>query len=135
VEKDEYQNLPFTSISHAEALRTATAEFGWERRSPTPRSMTDGRLLIGWGVASAFYPTNISPAKVIARLTRDGVVDVLTAASDMGPGTWTSLTQVAASVLDVPVSRVNLAIGYSDLPQAPVHGGSHDHGQRRQCGA
>ena len=124
VSKDQYQNLPFSSISHGEALRTAAEHFCWNERSPQPRSMKDGRLLIGWGMASAYYPTNVSPAKARARLTRDGVVDVMTATSDMGPGTWTSLTQVAADVLDIPVERVNLAIGVSDLPQAPVHGGS-----------
>ncbi|WP_428484536.1 xanthine dehydrogenase family protein molybdopterin-binding subunit [Rhodopila sp.] len=124
VDHDEYQNLPFTSISHADALRVGAEKFGWQRRTAAPRSMTDGRLLIGWGMASAFYPTNVSPASARARLTRDGVVDVMTASSDMGPGTWTSLTQVAADVLEVPVERVNLAIGLSDLPKAPVHGGS-----------
>ncbi len=124
VEKDQYQNLPFTSISHGEALRVAAEQFGWSKRSPDPRSMRDGRLLVGWGMASAYYPTNLSPATARARLTRDGVIDVSTAASDMGPGTWTSLTQVAADALDVPVDRVNLAIGMSDLPMAPVHGGS-----------
>ena len=124
VQKDQYQNLPFTSISHAEALRMGAEHFGWSRRRAAPRSMRDGRLLVGWGMASAYYPTNLSPSSARARLTRDGVIDVMTAASDMGPGTWTSLTQVAAGVLDVPVDRVNLAIGLSDLPKAPVHGGS-----------
>ena len=124
VQKDQYQNLPFTSISHGEALRTAAEHFGWSKRSAAPRSMREDRLLLGWGMASAFYPTNVSPSSARARLTRDGVIDVMTASSDMGPGTWTSLTQVAADVLDVPVDRVNLAIGLSDLPEAPVHGGS-----------
>lgn len=124
VDKDQYQNLPFTSISHGEALRAGAERFGWSARDPAPRSMRDGRLLIGWGVASAYYPTNLSPSSCRARLTSDGVVDVMTASSDMGPGTWTSLTQVAADVLGIPIERVNLAIGDSDLPQAPVHGGS-----------
>ncbi len=125
VEQDQYQNLPFTSISHGEALRAGAEKFGWHRRTAAPRSMTDGRLLIGWGVASAFYPTNVSPATARARLTRDGVVDVLTAASDMGPGTWTSLTQVAADVLEIPDRSCRIwRSACSDLPKAPVHGGS-----------
>lgn len=124
VDHDQFKKLPFSSNAHAECLRFGAERFGWSARPREPGTLRDGRLLVGRGMASAFYPTNISPAQARVRLTRDGVVDVMTAASDMGPGTWTSLTQVAAGVLGIPVERVNLAIGFSDLPMAPVHGGS-----------
>jgi xanthine dehydrogenase YagR molybdenum-binding subunit len=123
-EHDQSSGLPFSSNSHEKCLREGAARFGWAHRPAAPRSQRDGRLLVGQGMASAIYPVNISPARAHARLTTEGVVDVTTAASDMGPGTWTSLTQVAADALGVPMDQVNLAIGDSDLPQAPVHGGS-----------
>ena len=42
----------------------------------------------------------------------------------MGPGTYTSMTQVAADALGLPTSKVRFELGDSLLPDAPVHGGS-----------
>jgi xanthine dehydrogenase YagR molybdenum-binding subunit len=122
--EDQHKKLPYTTHSQGECLRQAAERFGWSRRTPEPRSMRDGRQLLGMGMASACYPTEIAKAQARATLTPDGVVDVITAASDMGPGTWTSLTQVAAETLEMPLDRVNLGIGDSRFPKAPVHGGS-----------
>src|SRR5947207_844048 len=94
------------------------------RRTPQPRSMRDGRWLIGWGMATATYPMNYAPASAMARLLPDGTAEVTSAASDMGPGTWTSMTQVAAEALGLPIERVRFILGDTELPQAPVHGGS-----------
>jgi xanthine dehydrogenase YagR molybdenum-binding subunit len=49
---------------------------------------------------------------------------VMSAASDLGPGTWTSMTQVAAETLGLPIERVKFILGDTQLPRAPVHGGS-----------
>src|SRR5207248_7862340 len=89
-----------------------------------PRSMRDGRRLIGWGMATAAYPMNYAPASAMAHLLPDGTAEVMSAASDMGPGTWTSMTQVAAETLGLPIERVKFTLGDTRLPRAPVHGGS-----------
>ena len=123
-ELDEFKNLPFSSRSTKECYRIATERFGWSRRNPEPRSMRDGHWLIGWGMASATYPMNFAPASAMARLLPDGSAEVMSAASDMGPGTWTSMTQVAAETLGLPIERVNFRLGDTRLPRAPVHGGS-----------
>src|ERR1700716_544900 len=86
--------------------------------------MQDGRFLIGWDMASATYPMNYAPASAMARLLPDGTAEVMSAASDMGPGTWTSMTQVAAETLGLPIERVRFKLGDTRLPRAPVHGGS-----------
>ncbi len=86
--------------------------------------MRDGRWLIGWGVASATYPMNFAPSSAMARLLPDGTAEVMSAASDMGPGTWTSMTQVAAETLGLSIERVKFTLGDTRLPKAPVHGGS-----------
>lgn len=86
--------------------------------------MRDGRLLIGWGMATATYPMNFAPASAMARLLPDGTAEVASAASDMGPGTWTSMTQVAAEALGLPIERVKFSLGNSRLPKTPPHGGS-----------
>lgn len=121
---DEFKKLPFSSRSTRECYRAAAERFGWSRRNPKPRSMRDGRWLIGWGMATANYPMNYAPASAKARLLPDGTAEVASAASDMGPGTWTSMTQVAAETLGLPVDRVKFVLGDTRLPKAPVHGGS-----------
>jgi xanthine dehydrogenase YagR molybdenum-binding subunit len=67
---------------------------------------------------------NYAPASAKARLMPDGTAEVSSAASDMGPGTWTSMTQVAAETLGLPIERVKFTLGDTRLPRAPVHGGS-----------
>jgi xanthine dehydrogenase YagR molybdenum-binding subunit len=123
-DQDEFKKLPFSSRSTRECYRVAAERFGWSRRSPAPRSMRDGRWLIGWGMASATYPMNYAPASALARLLPDGTAEVMSAASDMGPGTRTSMTQVAAETLGLPIERVKFILGDTRLPRAPVHGGS-----------
>jgi xanthine dehydrogenase YagR molybdenum-binding subunit len=123
-EQDEFKKLPFSSRSTRECYRAAAERFGWSRRNPEPRSMRDGRSLIGWGMATATYPMNYAPASAMARLLPDGTAEVASASSDMGPGTWTSMTQVAADTLGLPIERVKFTLGDTRLPRAPVHGGS-----------
>ena len=122
--EDEGKKLPFSSRSTRECYRAAAERFGWSRRNPEPRSMRDGRWLIGSGMATSTYPMNYAPASAMARLLPDGTAEVASAASDMGPGTWTSMTQVAAETLGLPIERVKFTLGDSRLPRAPVHGGS-----------
>jgi xanthine dehydrogenase YagR molybdenum-binding subunit len=121
---DEFKKLPFSTRSTRECYRLAAERFGWSRRNPKPGSMRDGRWLIGWGMATATYPMNYAPASAAARLLPDGTAEVTSASSDMGPGTWTSMTQVAADALGLPIERVRFTLGDTRLPRAPVHGGS-----------
>lgn len=123
-EQDEFKKLPFSSRSTRECYRTGAERFGWSRRNAEPRSMRDGRLLIGWGVATATYPANFRPASAMARLLPDGAAEVASAASDIGPGTWTSMTQVAADALGLPIERVKFTLGDNRLPRTPPQGGS-----------
>src|SRR5207244_4628130 len=107
-----------------DCYRVAADRFGWSGRTPVPRSMRDGRYLIGWGMATANYPMYYSPASATARLFPDGRAEVASASSDIGPGTWTSMTQVAAETLGLSIERVKFVLGDTRLPRAPAHGGS-----------
>jgi xanthine dehydrogenase YagR molybdenum-binding subunit len=122
--QDEHKKLPFSSRSTKECYRIGAERFGWNRRNPEPRSMRDGRLLIGWGMASATYPMNYKPASARARLLPDGTAEVASASSDIGTGTWTSMTQVAAEALGLPMERVTFTLGDTQLPKTPPQGGS-----------
>lgn len=123
-EIDEGRKVPFSSRFLRECYASAGERFGWARRTPEPGSMRDGRLRVGWGMATATYPVLRSPASARVRLLRDGRAEVEAAASDMGPGTYTSMTQVAADALGLPVERVTFRLGHSVFPPAPPHGGS-----------
>jgi xanthine dehydrogenase YagR molybdenum-binding subunit len=121
---DEERGIPFSSRSMLQCYELGADKFGWNRRSPNPRSMTDGRLLIGYGMSSASYPCFFAPANAQVRLMPDGSVEVEAAASDMGPGTYTSMSQVASEYLNIPIERIKFALGRSDYPATPPHGGS-----------
>lgn len=87
--------------------------------------MRDGDWLVGWGCATACYPTQIMPAAARVRLSPDGSVRVQTAAHEIGNGAYTVLAQTAAERLGVPVDRVSVELGDSTLPAGPVAGGSN----------
>jgi xanthine dehydrogenase YagR molybdenum-binding subunit len=86
--------------------------------------MRRGRKLIGWGMATAAYPAHRLPAAASARLLRDGSVIVQSGTQDLGTGTYTIMTQIAAQTLGVPVGKVRFELGDTVLPPAPVSGGS-----------
>lgn len=123
-EIDEGMNRPFSSRSLRACYEQGAARFGWSRRDPYPGSMRDGSLLIGFGMSAATYPALRAPSGARARILVDGSAEVEVAASDMGPGTYTSMTQVAADALALPPARVRVLLGRSDFPAAPPHGGS-----------
>ena len=123
-EKDEHEDTPFSAKKLRECYARGAEMFGWSQRKPEPRSMRDGRMLVGYGMATSTYPMNRSKAQARVRLAADGTVLVQTGSQDIGTGTYTVLAQVAADHLGVNVSRVRVELGDSDLPQAPVSGGS-----------
>lgn len=121
---DPHEGKPFSSRRLRECLEQGAELFGWSRRTPAPRSMRDGRMLVGLGVASATFPTNRAPAGAVVRLNADGTVVVRSGTQDLGTGTYTVMSQVAAAELRVPVGRVRFELGDSRFPNAPVSGGS-----------
>jgi xanthine dehydrogenase YagR molybdenum-binding subunit len=103
----------------------AAAAFGWKQRDPRPGSMREGDWLIGWGCATAVYPTHVGAATARVRLRSDGSVRVQTAAHEIGNGVYTVLAQLAAERLGVPLASVMVEVGDTNVPPAPVAGGSN----------
>jgi xanthine dehydrogenase YagR molybdenum-binding subunit len=116
--------LPFSSRSLVAALRAGAERIGWSRRDPRPRSMRDGSLLVGLGVAAATYPMNRSAASASVQLRGDGSVIARSAGVDIGTGAYTVFSQVVADTLGVAVARVRMDLGDSAFPTAPNAGGS-----------
>ena len=123
-DRDQNADIPYTSKELRECYRRGAAAFGWERRNPQPRSMRDDGDLVGWGMATGIWEALDNHFTVRVALTANGHVEVTCAASDLGTGTYTVMAQVAADLLGLPIENVNVRLGDSTLPQAPVAGGS-----------
>ena len=123
-EKEADTGKPFSSKHLRECYREAAERFGWSHRTPAPRSMRAGGQLVGWGMATATYPARRMGASARAALQSDGSVLVQSGSQDIGTGTYTVMTQVAAETLGVEPARVRFELGDTMLPRAPVSGGS-----------
>jgi xanthine dehydrogenase YagR molybdenum-binding subunit len=123
-EVDPDSGLPFSSKALRECYRLGAERFGWKNRKFEPRSMRDGRLLIGWGTATGIWGAFLSPATVRITLRADGTARVASATSDIGPGTYTAMTIIAAEYLGLEPEGVEFELGDSRLPKAPSEGGS-----------
>jgi xanthine dehydrogenase YagR molybdenum-binding subunit len=123
-ERDPGKDLPFSSKSLRQCYEIGAERFGWRERNPQPRSMRQGNRLVGWGMATATYPTNRSPGECSATLLPDGTALFRSSTQDLGTGTYTVMTQVAADAIGLPVERVRFELGNSQMPEAPVSGGS-----------
>jgi xanthine dehydrogenase YagR molybdenum-binding subunit len=123
--KEPIGGKPYTSRSLMACYDRGAEAFGWNKRTAPPKSMADGDWLIGYGCATTCYPTQMAPAAARVRLQRDGHVRVEIAGHEIGNGAYTVIGQAAAEKLGVPVEKVSVVIGDSDLPPAPVAGGSN----------
>jgi len=115
----------WSSRSLMKCYDQAAEAFGWKQRDSRPGSMRDGDWLIGWGCATAVYPTHVGAATARVRLRSDGTVRVQTAAHEIGNGVYTVLAQLAAERLGVPLASVTVEVGDTNVPPAPVAGGSN----------
>jgi xanthine dehydrogenase YagR molybdenum-binding subunit len=121
---DPSDGKAWSSKSLKECYRQGAERFGWSRRTMEPRSMRDGRDLVGMGMSSSTYPTYQDLASALVRINADGTALVQSGAQEMGMGTATVQTQLAAELLGLPVERVRFELGDTAMPEAPVAGGS-----------
>ncbi|MBR0939302.1 xanthine dehydrogenase family protein molybdopterin-binding subunit [Bradyrhizobium jicamae] len=123
--KEPIGGKSYTSRSLMACFDEGARVFGWSKRNATPKSMTDGDWLIGYGCATTCYPTQVAPAAARVQFRSDGGVRVGIAGHEIGNGAYTVIGQAAAEKLGVPFENVAVFIGDSDLPPAPVAGGSN----------
>lgn len=121
---DQNDNKPFSSKELKACYEQGAEKFGWSKRSPEPRSQRDGDYLIGWGMATGVWDAQQSQASAKATLTNDGKLEVGSGTADIGTGTYTVMTQIAAETLGLPLDDVTFKLGDSSLPKSPVEGGS-----------
>ena len=123
-DRDQNTDRPYSSKSLRDCYRQGADAFGWHKRNPEPRSMRDGSELVGWGMATGIWEALQAPIAVRIVLSANGHAEVSCATSDIGTGTYTIMTQVAADMLGLPLESVSIKLGDSTLPQSPVEGGS-----------
>jgi xanthine dehydrogenase YagR molybdenum-binding subunit len=123
-ERDQNADVPYTSKALRECYRQGAQAFGWDKRTPAPRSMRDGHELVGWGMATGVWEALQMPHSARITLSANGHAEVACATMDIGTGTYTIMAQVAADMLGLPLDNVTVKLGDSSLPAAMVEGGS-----------
>jgi xanthine dehydrogenase YagR molybdenum-binding subunit len=123
--RDPITGKPYSSRSLMQCYDEAARAFGWSKRNPAIGSMRDGDWLIGWGCSTATYPTNAAPATARVQFTAQGKARAQLAAHDVGTGTYTVAAQHVANKLGLPLDAVQVEMGDTLLPPAPVSGGSN----------
>jgi len=115
---------PFSSKELRACFYQGAERFGWKERNPEPRSMKRGHNLVGWGMATGIWDASRMFARAEAVLTVNGKLRVSSATADIGTGTYTIMTQIAADTLGMPIEDVIFKLGDTDMPMAPIQGGS-----------
>jgi xanthine dehydrogenase YagR molybdenum-binding subunit len=121
---DPERGVPFSDRRLVECMREGARRFGWERRPARPASVRDGRWLVGYGMSAGIRLHFMAPTKASVRIGPDGIAVVRTDMTDIGTGTYTILTQVAADALELPINRVRVELGRSQFPESAGSGGS-----------
>ena len=123
-DRDQNKDKPFSSKKLRDCYRRGAAKFGWERRSAAPRSMRDGPLLVGWGMGGGVWDATQQKAVAKASLDANGHLTVSSGTNEIGTGTYTIMTQIAAEYMGLPLEAVTFVLGDTTLPASPVQGGS-----------
>jgi xanthine dehydrogenase YagR molybdenum-binding subunit len=121
---DEGLGIPFSSRHIIECFELGAEKFGWSKRNAEVGSMTRDGLTLGWGMAGCSWIAGRFAAEANVELRDDGTVCVSCATQDIGTGTYTVLAQLAAEKLGVPIDKIEVKLGDTNLPAGPLSGGS-----------
>lgn len=116
--------LPFSDINIKDCYAYGMEKIGWKNRPAIPGSLKENGWLIGYGMSVGVFGAGKGVASVRIVLSNDGKLLLECAVSDMGPGTTTSMTKIAAEAMQMPIQKIKFKLGDSDLPPGPSQGGS-----------
>jgi xanthine dehydrogenase YagR molybdenum-binding subunit len=122
--EDPEKHVPYSTRQLVQCLREGARRFGWDQRNPQPGAVREGRWRIGVGMCATTRSNMLREGKCHVRLAQDGTLHARMSMTDIGTGTYTVLTQVAAEMLGLPLERVRIELGDSDFPPTPGSGGS-----------
>ncbi|HVV42813.1 MAG TPA: xanthine dehydrogenase family protein molybdopterin-binding subunit [Nitrobacter sp.] len=121
---DESTGLPFSSRHLTECLTEGAKRFGWNHRNAGIGAMTRDGMTLGWGVAGCSWIALRFPTEATVELRADGTVRAVCATQDIGTGTYTVIAQLISDVTGLPLDRIEVVLGDTDLPPGPISGGS-----------
>lgn len=122
--EDPERRVPFSTRNLVACMREGASRFGWERRPDKPASRREGRTLIGYGMAAAIRPNYLGTSAARVAIDATGQLTARFDMTDIGTGTYTILTQIAAESLGLPLSAVKVELGDTDFPRTAGSGGS-----------
>lgn len=123
-EIDPSSEKPYTSKELKQCYLKAAEKFGWHKRNPEPGSMKKGNKLVGYGMATGIWDAYQFPSRVEAILTKEGKLELNNATTDIGTGTLTVMTQIAADEIGMDMANVTFGYGDSKKPFSMFQGGS-----------
>jgi xanthine dehydrogenase YagR molybdenum-binding subunit len=121
---DADKNIPFSSRNLLACMSEGATRFGWNQRRPKPGQRSEGGWLIGMGMAAATRSNVMMPSKCSVAMSWQGILTVRMAMTDIGTGSYTIFSQIAAEMLGIPIEKVRMELGDSDFPATPGSGGS-----------
>ncbi|MBO6201822.1 MAG: xanthine dehydrogenase family protein molybdopterin-binding subunit [Chryseobacterium sp.] len=121
---DKSSDKEYSSKELRNCYLQGAEKFGWSERNPEPRSMKRGNKLVGYGMATGIWDANRIFGRAEAIMTADGKVEIKSAVTDIGTGTLTIMTQIAADELGLPIEDITFSHADSKMPFAPIQGGS-----------
>ncbi len=123
-ETDLERKKPYSSKYLKECYELGAEKINWKERNPEPRSMKEGDWLIGYGTGSGIFSAWRGAAKAVAKLLPDGTMILQSGVTDMGPGTATAMTNLAAETMGLSHTKISFEMGDTNLPPGPMQGGS-----------
>ncbi|HEY9195497.1 MAG TPA: xanthine dehydrogenase family protein molybdopterin-binding subunit, partial [Mucilaginibacter sp.] len=123
-DKEPQSGKPFSSKFLDEAYKLGADHIGWKDRKQEPASVKQNGWYVGYGMGGGMFGAYRSNATVRAKMMADGTLILQTAVSDIGPGTGTAMTLIAAEQMNIPADKIRFDLGDSSLPPAPTQGGS-----------
>jgi xanthine dehydrogenase YagR molybdenum-binding subunit len=122
--EDPEQHVPYSTRHLVQCLEEGARRFGWSRRHPQPGQVREGRWLVGLGMCASTRSNMLQEAQCKVRLDGDGTLTAFMSMTDIGTGSYTVLTQIAAEMMGLPPERVDMQLGDSDFPPTAGSGGS-----------
>ena len=129
-EQDPTQEIPFSTRQLLACMEQGAKQFGWDKRNTKPASQLEGDWWIGIGMAASSRGNMLQQSEARATLEVDeskalGVKAVIeTDMTDIGTGSYTVFSQIAADLLGLPIDHIEMKLGDSELPPASGSGGS-----------
>ena len=123
-ETDKSSGKEYSSKELRACYLQGAQKFGWNKRTPEPRSMQRGNKLVGYGMATGIWDANRLLARAQVIMKNDGKVEIKSAVTDIGTGTLTIMTQIASDALGLPIEDITFSYADSAMPFAPIQGGS-----------